>query len=229
MAGLVINTAETEYAITLAELKAQVKVEDSNDDTVLTIIQKASHAWAREYTQRSLTTRTLELFIDSVYPKDKVLKEGIYLGVDLDLTRRGIGLPFSPVASVTSVQSFDDSNNATTFVSTKYHLDSASVPSKVVLKNGENFPTATRAVNGIKVTYVAGYGASSAVPQDIKSACLIYGAYLYEHRGDRVFSGADHVQSAPYIATQLLQPYRVYNLGRFPYEGMHVATNRGIY
>tara|TARA_Y100001937_G_scaffold53300_1_gene73515 strand:- start:1858 stop:2544 length:687 start_codon:yes stop_codon:yes gene_type:complete len=228
MAGLVVETAETQFAITLAELKEHVKVEDTSDDTVLTIIQKAAHNWAKQYTQRSLTTQTLQLFIDSVYPKDKVLQEGLYLGVDLDLTRRGISLPFSPVSSISSVKSFDDDDTAKTFSSSKYHLDEASYPSKLVLKNGENFPTGTRAVNAIRIQYVAGYGASSAVPQDIKSACLIYGAYLYEHRGDRVFSGNDHVQSVPYTATQLLQPYRTYNLGRFPYEGTHVAINRGI-
>ena len=41
MAGLKIHTAQTDNAITLAEMKAYLKVDSSDDDTVIGIIKQA--------------------------------------------------------------------------------------------------------------------------------------------------------------------------------------------
>ena len=52
------------------------------------------------------------------------------------------------------------------------------------------------------------------IPDDIKHACLIYTAWLFEHRGD----GAERM-TAPYQATQLLQPYVIRQMSTNPYRG----------
>ena len=80
MAGLKVHTAQTDSAITLAELKAYLKVDSSDDDTVLNIIKQTVDSWAKEYTNRTLCTTVYELFIDTVYDVDVRVQEGSYLG-----------------------------------------------------------------------------------------------------------------------------------------------------
>jgi len=216
MAGLQVHTAETAYAVTQAEIKAWNKIDSSDDDTVVALIERAVHNWAKEYTARSLTTVTYQLFIDSLYDVDIPIQEGSYVGIDQHINRRSILLPNSPVASVTHIKSYDDDDTATTFASSKYYLDNVSVPARIVLRQGESYPTALRVANGLEIQYVAGYGATTAVPYDIKSACLAYSAYLFEHRGD-LLDGKRVL--APTSATQLLQSYKIKSLSTHPYRG----------
>ena len=216
MSGLSVVTAETAYAVTLAEAKEQLRIDGSSDDNVLNRLVQTSHNWAKNYTKRSLTTQTLKLSIDSIYDVDIPLREGMYLGIDQDISRRRVLLPQSPVASITHVKYYDDSDNVSTFASSKYYLDLAGVPARFTLRNGESYPTGLRVANAIEITYVAGYGASSDVPTDIKQACLTYLAYMFEHRGD-LMDGKN--VGVPTLATQLLQPYVVRQFSTNPYRG----------
>ena len=214
MAGLTVVTEETAFAVTSTEVKTHLRIDGSDDDTQIDNLIKASHNWAKRYTKRSLTTQTLKLSIDAVYDTDIPLREGMYVGVDQDITRRSILLPESPVASITHVKSFDDSDTESTFASSNYMLDSAGVPARFVLRNGKSYPTGLRVANALEITYVAGYGATTAVPFDIKLACLNYIAYLFEQRGDQ-----DTPVNAPTSATRLLQPYVIRQFGTNPYRG----------
>ena len=216
MAGLKILTTETQLVVTLVELKAFLKVDNANDDTVLELIRTATHNWAKEYTARSITTITYQLFIDAIYDIDLPLREGSYLGIDQSINRRSILLPKSPVISVTHIKSYDDSDSATTFSSSKYYVDNVNTPARIVLRQGETYPSALRVANSLEIQYVAGYGTTTDVPYDIKIACLSYASYLYEHRGDLL--NGNRVL-APTSATQLLQSYRIKSLSTHPYRG----------
>ena len=224
MAGLKVHTAETAFAVTQAEIKAWCKIDSSDDDTAVALIEKAVHNWAKEYTNRSLTTVTYNLFIDTVYESDIPIHEGFYTGYDGHSSKRSIELPKSPTVSVTHVKYYDDADTATTFAATNYYLDNASVPARIVLRKGSSYPSSLRVANGIEIKYVAGYGATTAVPYDIKSACLAYASYLFEHRGD-LLDGKRIL--APTSATQLLEPYRIKSLSTHPYRGK--ATYRGMF
>ena len=224
MAGLKVHTAETAYAVTQAEIKAWNKIDSSDDDTVVALIERAVHNWAKEYTNRTLTTVTYQLFIDAIYDVDIPLQEGMYIGIDRDINTRNILLPKSPVSSVTHIKTHTDSDEESTYSTSNYYLDNVSVPSRIVLRKGKSYPSDLRVANGIEIQYVAGYGATTAIPYDIKSACLEYSAYLFEHRGD-LLDGKRVL--APTTATQLLQPYRIKSLSRNPYRGQAQYVGMG--
>ena len=161
MAGLTVTTAETAFAITSTEVKNWLRIDGSDDDAVITTLINTSHNWAKNYTNRSLTTQTLKLSIDSVYDADIPIAEGTYLGIDQDIRRRSIILPKSPVASISNVKYYDDSDNESTFASGNYYLDNQAEPARFVLRNGKSYPTGLRVANAIEITYIAGYGGSS--------------------------------------------------------------------
>tara|TARA_Y100001937_G_scaffold108171_1_gene151552 strand:+ start:659 stop:1336 length:678 start_codon:yes stop_codon:yes gene_type:complete len=215
MAGLKVHTAETAFAVTQAEIKAWNKIDSSDDDTVVALIEKAVHNWAKEYTNRTLTTATYQFFLDLYNDIDFPIQEGIYEGIDRTFNTRAIHLPKSPVTSVTHIKTYDDEDNATTFASSNYYLDDVSVPARIVLRKGASYPSGLRVANGLEIQYVAGYGATTAIPFDIKSACLEYSAYLFEHRGD-LLDGKRVM--APISATQLLQSYRIKSFSTNPYK-----------
>ena len=216
MAGLKVHTAQTDYVNSLAEIKTHLKIDGSDDDTALGYIRIAVDSWAQQYTGRTMTTQTYELFIDSVYDLDQKLIEGYYTGYDANFPRKSIILPKSPVSSISHVKYYADDDTATTWASTNYFLDTASMPSMFTLRKGITYPTGLRLTNGLEIKYVAGYGASGDVPQQIKQACLAYASYLNEHRGD-MLDGKN--LTPPKVATQLLSPFVIKNLSSNPYRG----------
>jgi uncharacterized phiE125 gp8 family phage protein len=93
-------------------------------------------------------------------------------------------LPRAPVASVSHIKTYDDADVATTLATSKYYLDNAREPARVVMRTGESFPTALRVANAIEVKYVTGYTSQYNIPEPIKLGIMQHIAYLYEHRGD---------------------------------------------
>ena len=156
---------------------------------------------------RAIISQTLRLFVDSLDEYEDPLWEGMRTGAYLNYYKDYIDLPFPDVSSVTHVKTYDDEDTATTFASSKYYLDNARQPARLVLRTGETFPTALRVANAIEVQYVTGYSDASSVPAPIKIALLQIVAFLYEHRGDMY-----EVQTSLLTtARKLLDPYVVYS------------------
>ena len=69
-------------------------------------------------------------------------------------------------------------------ITSRYLSNSWSFRARIVLRNGETFPTALRVANAIEIEYVAGYGSISQIPEPIKVGMLQHIAFMYEQRGD---------------------------------------------
>jgi uncharacterized phiE125 gp8 family phage protein len=52
------------------------------------------------------------------------------------------------------------------------------------LRDGRTPPRGGRPVNAIEVRFTAGFGAASAVPEDLRQAILLAVAHWFDHRGD---------------------------------------------
>jgi len=207
MAGLVLHTAPASEPITLAEAKSYLRVDSSGDDALITSLIVSARMLCEEHMQRAIMSQTLQLFIDSTRDIDEPLWEGTRTGPYLNYYKNYIDLPMPVISSVTHVKTYDDADNATIFASTRYYVDKARQPARVVLRTGETLPTALRVANAIEVQYVTGYSSANAVPESIKFAIYQVLTYLYEHRGD-MYEGKT---SLPATATKLLAPYVVYS------------------
>tara|TARA_Y100000114_G_scaffold61189_1_gene56168 strand:- start:3450 stop:4112 length:663 start_codon:yes stop_codon:yes gene_type:complete len=215
MAGLSVVTAPTTEPLTRTEVKSFLRIDTTDDDTLVDVLIETARQFAEEYMGRTLINTTYKLSLDGFIENQVPIKEGLYTAPYLSFYKQYIELPRPPLVSVTHIKTFDDDNTETTYASTKYHVDTARNPGRIVLKDGETWPTSLRTANGVEVTYVGGYGATaSSVPSPIKVGMRQHITYLYEHRGDV----EQNLGNFPILAKQLYQPFRVLNFTNNPFS-----------
>lgn len=182
---VVVITAPAVHPVTLAEAKAQCRVDTTDDDTLIeAMIAGAASALTPPHgiLARSLVTQRLE-YAAREWPCDRELT-----------------LPFGPVTAIQSVKYYDAANALQTLDTDDYFLDGDA------LTFIETFspPCLYRRAGAVRVTYDAGYASAGEVPEAIRQAVLLMVGHLYAHRGEMT---ADQAAADPTIAA-LLTPFR---------------------
>ena len=181
---LSLSTAPTVEPVSLSEAKLFARIDTALDNDYVESLVTVSRRMCEDYTRRSFISQTWVMYLDA-FPCANFIE-----------------VPRAPLVSVTSVVTYDDSDNATTFASSNYYADTVTRPGRIVLRTTAVWPTVLRVANGIAITFVAGYDATPAgVPADIRHAILMTIAHLYENRGDEV-------STLPPIAEMLLSPHK---------------------
>lgn len=130
---------------------------------------KSARRQAELYTHRYLITQTIDAYFDRF--------DGDYLT-----------LP--PLQSVTSITYTDADGASTVWASDQYRVDSARKPARISPAYGVSWPSTRDQTGAVVVRFVAGYGAASAVPEDIKTWMLMRIKHRYDHRAPAVPGGA---------------------------------------
>lgn len=177
----VLVTAPAVEPVLLADVKAFLKVDASDEDSLISTLIATARRMAEEYTRRSFLTQTWALTQDSFSNYTESLAEGYMVAPTPQLigTFNAIHLPRGPIQSVTSIKVFNSAGVQSTVDPVVYSLDA--VNGDVLLNNGQSWPTDLRDYSAVLVTYVAGY--TAAVPVDLQQAVLMQAAALYEGRG----------------------------------------------
>jgi hypothetical protein len=200
-----VITAPATLAVPLSDMKDYLRVDTSDDDTLITDLINAASETIKQYIRRSLITETLELSADGFTEvgDEKLLAigPGVHTGSKnyyLDYPDE-IELPFLPIQSVTSIKTFNRSNTEATFSSSNYELDEKG--GRVYLNEGQTWPSDLRAREAVKIRYVAGYGdASSDIPEPILASIRLYVASMYDCRG---------ACEMPELCKKTLAPYKI--------------------
>lgn len=194
MLAPVRTVAPTETPVTLAEAKAHVRASEfDDDDAFITALIDAATAHVDGYTGilgRALVTQTWRHDFCE-WPADGVLR-----------------LPLAPVASITSVK-YSDADNAeqTVTASGNYALLADARGPFARFTSGFTAPALyDERQDRVRVTYVAGYGAATAVPAAIKAAMLLMIGHWYRSR-EAVVVGQTPAD-LPMGVDALLTPYR---------------------
>jgi len=156
-------TAPAEEPVTLAEAKAQCKVEHSDDDALLAIFIQSAREAAEHITGRAFITQTWELVLDA------------FPAAEIELQK-----PY--VQSITSVKYLDVNGAEQTISSVNYALDADTSPGWVLPAVDYVWPDTQDAANTVRVRFVAGYGAAAAVPARVKRWMLMQIAAAYRNR-----------------------------------------------
>lgn len=183
-----IVTAAASEPITLSEAKNFLRVDHSDDDTLISALITASRQMCEEYTRRILVTTTIDEYFDK-FPMNRWenLSNLIYLS-------RG------PVASITSVKYVDEIGSEVTITSDQYIIDTISEPARIQSTAG--WFAAAGVVNQVIVRYIVGTDVSS-IPKPLIQGMMLVISDLYDQRNDRV-------KALPTASEYLWNPYRIF-------------------
>lgn len=148
--SLVKTTDASAEPLTAAELKTAMRFDASTEDTLIDSYIKAARQAVENASRRALINTTFTMTLD-------IAPAG----------RGAIWLPIAPVSSITSIKSFSTADVESTVSSSVYRLDSSSLPARIVLKDGQEWPTGLRPENALQVIFVAGYGAAASNVSDV--------------------------------------------------------------
>ncbi|OJU02744.1 MAG: hypothetical protein BGN83_15955 [Rhizobium sp. 63-7] len=149
--------------VTLAEVKAHLRLDGDDEDVLLGALVKVAREHLERCTGLLMLSQAWRLYLDD-WPVDGVIR-----------IARG------PVQSVETVVVYDEGGAALDVPLDGHVLDGGGRPARLVLN--QCVKTA-RAVNGIEIDFVAGFGdAAVEVPDTLRRAMLLHVAHMFAYRG----------------------------------------------
>ncbi len=185
-------TGPTVEPLTTAEAKSHLRVDVTDDDTLIDALVKAARQRLEEETSRAFITQTWRLNLSS-WPCHGIIR-----------------LPRPPLATVVSVIYTDVDGVARTWAATNYHTLLTMEPGAIVLPPLGGWPGESLYTGlPIAVQYTCGYGATAAsVPEPLRVALRMLLGHWYENR-EAVAVAAMQVLKLPMSVEWLLDPYRM--------------------
>lgn len=185
MYGLVLSSAPVTEPVSLTELKTWLRRDDSDDDTAITALGAAARRLVENRLGRQLVTATWVLTLDT-FPRAGgwAFLESPMIFPDPHTIR----LPKAPLQSVQSVEYYDLGDNLLTLASTVYDVDIRTDPGRILLAQNQVWPVTRFKPGAVRVTFTAGYGGASSVPEQVKTAIKMTAAFWYENRGEAIES-----------------------------------------
>lgn len=186
------DTPSDSECITLAEAKAHLRVDISDDDLLISALVIAARQDAEHQMGRTLVETIWELQLDE-FPASQCIR-----------------LHKPPVQSVTHVKYYDSANTLQTLDAAAYLLDGVSEPARLVLASGQSWPATSSRPGAVQIRYVAGLAKAdrAKVPEVIKAWIKLRLGTLYEYR-EQIAAGVS-VAEIPFV-NHLLDPYRVWS------------------
>lgn len=174
--------------VTLAEAKAHLRLEGTDDDTYVEVLIQAARQHVEEVCWRGVVTQTWEAVL-SCFPSEEAVM-----------------LPGGNLASITSVAYTDGDGDAQTMSTDDYEADTVSVPGRLVLSYDAAWPSTRSQWDAVRVRYVVGWEVAN-VPAPVKQALLLLVSQMYEHRTPEV-TGVS-MGRVTFSVDALLAPYRL--------------------
>lgn len=187
--SLVMTSGPALEPVSLAEAKAHLRVDGSAEDALIQSLVVTSRLHIEAALGLALITQGWSYFLDR-WPKGG-----------------RIALPLRPVASLVHVRVWDAGSGVVTLDPALFLLDGQGMPPRLVPLSGAPPLAPGRAVNGIEVAFLAGFGPTpNDVPATIRHALLLLVAHWYENREPIEIGGG--ATAVPAMVSELLAPYR---------------------
>lgn len=179
LATIADNTTTT-YTDNIADssLGAEAPSTNTTSDPLLSILISSARQHAETVLKRYLITQTIDLYMDC-FPCWEI--------------------KLSPLQSVSAITYVDNDGITQTITASDYLVDAVSAPARITPSYGKVWPTPRNQNNAVKVRFIAGYGAASAVPQSIKNWMLMRVKTLYETRDSVTVQNGSVVLAESYI------------------------------
>jgi len=156
----IVTVEPVSEPVTLAEAKAQCRVDGSDSDTELNIYIKAARIFVEEYCGIKLVSQTV------------VLRCGHFCDF--------IDLPVAPLSAVSSVKYLDTDGVEQTLDTAIYESVLVGLDPSIRLKINQTWPAIRPCVNdAIRVTATAGY---ATIPEPIRAAIMLIISSWFDNR-----------------------------------------------
>jgi hypothetical protein len=221
--GLRLTQGPGEEPVSLAEAKLHLNLDpdDTTWDTKIQSLIVAARVHAENVCRRVFVTQKYDLYLDS-FPVNSCLGMPIFdwpvdhlpstwmtdRSYSIRFRGRKIELPFPRLQSVDAITYFDASGTSRTLDPSLYLVDDVSEPGILTPAPGSNWPDVQHRPNAVKISFTAGYGAATDVPEGIKTWMLLRIGALFENREEVLVAYRVTVQAIPFVDT-LLDPYRI--------------------
>lgn len=181
-----IITPPAAEPLTLAQVKAHLRLDGNADDALLTSLIAAARRFLEATTGLALITQRLRFY------RDDWSADGL------------IQLAIAPLQNLESVTVYDAAGNPQVVPLAGHVLDAVSSPARLFLATQ---PATSRPVNGIEIDVTAGFGNTGAdVPDTLARAMLMHVALMYELRG--AIPSDMQPAAVPAGYDRLVSPYR---------------------
>ncbi|MEP9379728.1 phage head-tail connector protein [Aquabacter sp. CN5-332] len=174
--------------LTLADLKAFLRVTHDEEDIVLSTLLTAARQMVESAASRILLTQTWRVARDGWPPSGLILA------------------PLAPVAEIPAARLRHQDGSETALPLDLFTLRGDRTPA-VIAFDRARAPAPSRTLGGIELDLVLGYGAAADVPADLVQAVRLLAGHLYERRDE---AGEAGLLSEGVAA--LLKPYRTVRL-----------------
>jgi len=174
-----------EEPVSLAEAKAFLKVDESNEDGLITTLIGAARLHVEGVTGRALLAQSWRVVLDA-WPEGGVVK-----------------LPVAPLISVTGIAAIDENGGSHEIALAQF----MSEPDRLVVPPLVAGMPALRTRQGLEIDYVAGFGTEREdVPADLRQALLGLVAHWFEHRDAVIVAGSGAI--VPSGFDRVVAPYK---------------------
>jgi uncharacterized phiE125 gp8 family phage protein len=191
------TAAPAQAPITLDQAKQHLRVLHDDEDEYIADLIEAATDYLDGYSGvlgKALITQTWRQDFDSFWD-----------GCSYSSALR---LPLGPVQSVSSVTYYDAANSLQTLSASVYELLTDGLGPYVALVAGQSWPAIYGRAGAVRVTWVAGYGATpEAVPARIRTLIKLLVGHWYENR-EAVTVGNTQAVELPLAAQALITTSR---------------------
>jgi uncharacterized phiE125 gp8 family phage protein len=181
--------------VSLAEAKQHLRVDGGDDDLLIGSLITAARQAAETKTGRQLITARWKLLLDA-FPGPLMQSAS---GASFSLPGHAILLAKCPVQSVVSIEYLDMNGTTQVMPSSDYVLDAACEPARLTPAFGKTWPPTLPQMGAVSVTFDAGYGTASAVPEGLKSWIKLRVGSLYGHREEMSVLSRGRIDPLPFV------------------------------
>jgi uncharacterized phiE125 gp8 family phage protein len=162
--GVALVTAATQDALTLAELRAWLRIDGTASDTTITALLGAAVEMVERDTGQVLLSSTFKMVLDG-WPGDGVIR-----------------LPRHPVTAVSEIRHRNTDGDWQVIDAADYVLANVRNPPRIGLTVGASWPPVASQIGAVEITFVAGYANPAAVPKNLTMALRLLASHWNENR-----------------------------------------------
>jgi uncharacterized phiE125 gp8 family phage protein len=193
--SLILITPPAATPISLAEARAQCRVDDSSEDALLAGYIRAATTAIEELSGVRMLDQTWEWQVDA-FP--------LHCG--------WLTLPLAPLLQLVSIVYQDPTGAVVTLPVETYLIRGlgSTQPARLILAPGKTWPSTWHGVGAVMIRFRAGWIDHNSVPEDLRQAAAMLVAYWFSQREAAQVDPDARVFDVPFSIKQILEPHRIF-------------------